>query len=152
MNGYSSRDNSSKQSYLIVHSFKQTYTFDICFILSYPFQVMMYFNVKDRDRDGRISYDEFCGRETLNERAFKAMDLNSDGFVSKAEMLQASLKGSRRLSAADVEACFKEFDKDKDDKLNYDEFCLMMNINRRKSEDDGGEEQEDEEAEDEDRK
>lgn len=37
----------------------------------FHFQVMMYFNVKDRDRDGKISYDEFVGRETMNERAFK---------------------------------------------------------------------------------
>ena len=26
-----------------------------------------------------------------------------------------------------MEACFREFDKDRDSKLNYDEFCLMMN-------------------------
>ena len=35
-----------------------------------------------------------------------------------------------RLSAADVEACFKEFDKDKDNRLNYGEFCVMMNTRK----------------------
>ncbi len=34
---------------------------------------------------------------------------------------------NHRLSAADVEACFREFDRDKDKKLSYDEFCVMMN-------------------------
>ncbi len=60
------------------------------------FQVLLFFNSKDRDRDGRISYEEFCDRETVNERAFKAMDLNRDGFITKAEMLKASNRGSRR--------------------------------------------------------
>ena len=57
---------------------------------------MLYFNSKDRDRDGRISYEEFCDRETVNERAFKAMDLNNDGFVTKNEMLKASNRGAKR--------------------------------------------------------
>ena len=59
-------------------------------------QVEGFFNIKDRDRDGRISFEEFCDRETVNERAFKAMDLNNDGFVTKTEMLKASNRGSRR--------------------------------------------------------
>lgn len=91
---------------------------------------MLFFNSKDRDRDGRISYEEFCDRETVNERAFKAMDINSDGYITKTEMLKASNRGSRRLSAADIDACFREFDKDKDNRLSYDEFCLMMNTRR----------------------
>ncbi len=60
------------------------------------FQVILFFNSKDRDRDGRISYEEFCDRETMNERAFRAMDLNADGYVTKTEMLKASNRGSRR--------------------------------------------------------
>eukprot|EP00095_Tigriopus_kingsejongensis_P007265 maker-scaffold144_size312663-snap-gene-0.7 protein:Tk07265 transcript:maker-scaffold144_size312663-snap-gene-0.7-mRNA-1 annotation:"Calmodulin" len=93
-------------------------------------EVMMFFNSKDRDRDGRISYEEFCDKETVNERAFKAMDINNDGFVSKAEMLKASNRSTRRLSADDIEACFREFDKDRDKKLSYEEFCDMMNTRR----------------------
>ena len=57
---------------------------------------MIYFNSKDRDRDGRISFDEFCDRETVAERAFRAMDVNGDGYISRAEMLQASSRGARR--------------------------------------------------------
>ena len=63
---------------------------------SHHLQAMIYFNSKDRDRDGRISFDEFCDRETVAERAFRAMDTNGDGYVSKAEMLQASSRGARR--------------------------------------------------------
>ena len=57
---------------------------------------MLFFNSKDRDRDGLISYEEFCDRETVNERAFRAMDVNRDGLISKAEMLKASNRGGRR--------------------------------------------------------
>ena len=60
------------------------------------FQAMIYFKSKDRDRDGRISFDEFCDRETVSERAFRAMDTNGDGYISKSEMLQASTRGARR--------------------------------------------------------
>ena len=42
-----------------------------CDVILYPLQVMMFFNSKDKDRDGKISYDEFCDRETITERAFK---------------------------------------------------------------------------------
>ena len=62
---------------------------------------MIYFNSKDRDRDGRISFDEFCDRETVAERAFRAMDTNGDGYISKSEMLQASTRGSRRKVHSD---------------------------------------------------
>jgi calcium-dependent protein kinase len=93
-------------------------------------EAMLFFNSKDRDRDGRISYEEFCDRETVSERAFKAMDVNGDGFVSKSEMLKASNRGARRLSAADVDACFREYDRDGDNRLNYDEFCVMMNAKK----------------------
>lgn len=35
-----------------------------------------------------------------------------------------------RLSSADVEACFREFDRDLDNRLSYDEFCVMMNTRK----------------------
>ena len=59
-------------------------------------QVTLFFNSKDRDRDGKISFEEFCDRETVTERAFKAMDVNGDGYISKTEMLRASNRGTRR--------------------------------------------------------
>ena len=35
-----------------------------------------------------------------------------------------------RLSASDVEACFREYDRDRDNRLNFEEFCVMMNAKR----------------------
>jgi hypothetical protein len=31
-------------------------------------------NVQDKDKDGRISYDEFCDRKTLTEKAFEVIN------------------------------------------------------------------------------
>ena len=56
----------------------------------------MYFNSKDRDRDGQISFDEFCDRETINERSFRAFDQDDDGFITKEDMLTAFKMGTRR--------------------------------------------------------
>ena len=64
--------------------------FQTFFPTPFPSQIRDFFRNKDRDLDGRISYSEFCGVETLNEKAFKALDLNKDGYVEKREILQAS--------------------------------------------------------------
>ena len=93
---------------------------------------------QDKDRDGKISYDEFCDRKTKTEIAFEvkiktqnkqfipislstlhlclfeqALDINSDGFISKNEMVSASIRTGRRMSKTEVEAAFKEYDKNK---------------------------------------
>ena len=62
-------------------------------------QVKMYFNSKDRDRDGLISFDEFCDRETINERSFRAIDQDEDGYITKEDMLIAFTMGSRRFES-----------------------------------------------------
>ena len=51
---------------------------------------MMIFNQRDRDQDGKMSFEEFSGQKTRSELAFEAIDKNGDGYVSRKE---------RRLSA-----------------------------------------------------
>ena len=41
------------------------------------------FKEKDRDFDGTMSYEEFTGHDTKTELAFRAIDKNEDGYVSK---------------------------------------------------------------------
>merc|ERR1719351_712445 len=89
-------------------------------------EVALYFATKDKDRDGLISYDEFCDKKTKTEIAFEALDTNSDGYISKTEVVTASIRSGRRLSKVEVEAAFKEYDKNKDNKLSYNEFCSMI--------------------------
>ena len=46
-------------------------------------EVDHFFDTKDRDFDGRLSFAEIMGEETPIEKLFKMMDKNGDGFVSK---------------------------------------------------------------------
>ena len=41
------------------------------------------FAEKDRDFDGKLSFEEFAGQQTKLERAFKAMDKDGDGYITK---------------------------------------------------------------------
>ena len=41
------------------------------------------FESKDRDSDGRLSFEEFMGEESRAERLFKLMDKDGDGYVTK---------------------------------------------------------------------
>ena len=36
--------------------------------------------LQDRDRDGRISYAEFCGKKTINEKAFEVPPFHQMAF------------------------------------------------------------------------
>ena len=46
---------------------------------------MAMFDERDKDHDGLLSFEEFSGQETKMERAFKSMDKDGDGFITKAE-------------------------------------------------------------------
>eukprot|EP00090_Calanus_glacialis_P032614 TRINITY_DN54044_c0_g1_i1.p1 TRINITY_DN54044_c0_g1~~TRINITY_DN54044_c0_g1_i1.p1 ORF type:complete len:167 (+),score=62.98 TRINITY_DN54044_c0_g1_i1:68-502(+) len=81
------------------------------------------FEEHDKDLDGKLSWDEFCGEETKNEKAFKLMDINKNGKVSKEEFRQFC----QALSTKQVAAAFKKFDISGDDELDYEEFCQLMN-------------------------
>ena len=41
------------------------------------------FESKDKDLDGRLSFEEFMGEQSRAERLFKLMDRDGDGFVTK---------------------------------------------------------------------
>jgi len=80
------------------------------------------FNSKDKDLDGRLSFEEFMGEQSRAERLFKLMDKDGDGFVTKNEF-----KGvCTNLNKGQVEAAFKKFDQTGNEKLNFKEFRDMM--------------------------
>ena len=41
------------------------------------------FNERDKDLNGKLSWEEFCGEKTKNEKAFSLMDIDKSGKVSK---------------------------------------------------------------------
>ena len=87
------------------------------------------FREKDKDFDGRMSYEEFVGHETRFELAFKALDTNGDGFVSRSEFK----KICPNMTKEQMDAAFAKFDKDKTGRINYTEFCSMLNKNQQQT-------------------
>jgi len=81
------------------------------------------FTELDKDFDGKLSWKEFIGEETSIEIAFKLFDENKDGSISKGEFK----KFCHRLTKDQVNAAFAKFDASGDGKLDYREFCDLMN-------------------------
>ena len=52
----------------------------------WPFrkEMTIMFTQRDRDHDGLLSFEEFAGQETKLEKAFKAIDKDGDGYLTKA--------------------------------------------------------------------
>ncbi len=48
-------------------------------------EVLDVFRSRDRDQDGKMSFEEFCGHKSRYELAFEAIDRNGDGVVSRNE-------------------------------------------------------------------
>eukprot|EP00092_Neocalanus_flemingeri_P103330 GFUD01132229.1.p1 GENE.GFUD01132229.1~~GFUD01132229.1.p1 ORF type:complete len:161 (+),score=67.25 GFUD01132229.1:167-649(+) len=80
------------------------------------------FESKDKDLDGRLSFEEFMGEQSRAERLFKLMDKDGDGFVTKNEFKEVC----KNLNREQVEAAFKKFDQTGNEKLNFREFRDMM--------------------------
>merc|ERR1712025_276382 len=92
-------------------------------------EVEEFFSSMDRDFDGRLSFEEFMGEESTIEKLFKNMDKNGDGVVTKQEFMTIC----KNLTDEQVNMAFSKFDASGDDKLDYREFCDM--INKRNEED-----------------
>ena len=45
--------------------------------------VVAMFKEKDKDHNGKLSWEEFCGEKTPTEKAFGVMDVDNNGKVSK---------------------------------------------------------------------
>ena len=98
----------------------------------------------DRDFDGQLSFAEFMGEESTIEKLFKNMDKDRDGLVTKQmgqiitdtwyvsceHWLQEFLAICTTLTEEEVKIAFQKFDTSGDDKLDYREFCEMINNNR----------------------
>jgi len=99
--------------------------------------VVEIFRERDRDLSGTMSFEEFCGHETRNELAFKAIDKNGDGYISKKEFRRIC----PNMSEEEIVRAFDKFDKDKTGRINYREYCEMLNkrLDRSKRADSGGE-------------
>jgi len=84
-----------------------------------------YFKKGDRNKNiPKINNDN------RHEVAFKALDSNNDGFISKAEFA----KLMKNMSMDQVGVVMGKFDNDSDGLLDIDEFKSLMNKNQKKKE------------------
>merc|ERR1711953_1642558 len=71
-----------------------------------------------RNRTGKMRIEEFLNMPILSEEAFNALDRNKDGFITKGELKLAN----KEATMADVMQVIKDYDFDKDGKLNMAEY------------------------------
>jgi len=69
-------------------------------------EVLAIFRDRDRDLDGKMSFEEFCGHKSRYELAFEAIDKNGDSFVSRSEFKRIC----PNLTAEQTQAAFAKFD------------------------------------------
>ncbi|KAI9517550.1 hypothetical protein NQZ68_004770 [Dissostichus eleginoides] len=85
-------------------------------------------------RTSKLNFDEFFEilksekktEETELMRAFKKMDVNSDGFISHSELEKALTTRGEKMTTEEVNAIFSMADINKDGKLDYAEFCRLL--------------------------
>merc|ERR1719295_969653 len=101
------------------------------------------FKLGDTNGDGEIDIDEFIGvmcpsatavvfkiSQAFNGKdgaaaAFRQIDINGDGLISKQEMSSAAVGGSK-LSKTEVDAIFKLGDTNGDGEIDMEEFLAVM--------------------------
>ncbi|KAI4311999.1 hypothetical protein MLD38_036858 [Melastoma candidum] len=97
-------------------------------------EVQQLMDAADVDGNGTIDYIEFISatmhlhkleRDEHLYSAFQYFDKDGSGYITKDE-LEAAMKEHGIGDEADIKEIIAEVDKDKDGRIDYDEFCTMM--------------------------
>ncbi|XP_023320776.1 calmodulin [Eurytemora carolleeae] len=74
-------------------------------------------------KDGKIKIRDFLYLDVTSEAAFRAMDRNKDGFITKGELKLAK----KKMSMKEVDQVIQDYDLDQDGKLSYEEYLAGTN-------------------------
>lgn len=94
----------------------------------------------DKDRNGKVCFDEFLTLMVTHQKspeeqrrdlakAFRMFDKNKDGHISATELMTIITgfgKGDDKFSTKEAMEMISEVDKDKDGRININEFILLM--------------------------
>ena len=70
------------------------------------------------NKEGAIKIEDFLHKDIHSDYAFKVLDKNNDGYISKGELKLAK----KNVTIGEIDKCIKENDSDKDGRLNETEF------------------------------
>eukprot|EP01135_Chromosphaera_perkinsii_P003658 Nk52_evm37s250 gene=Nk52_evmTU37s250 len=83
---------------------------------------------------GKLNFTLFCrameeiSPHTTDQlmKAFRAIDLDGNGYLTEDELMKVLTKNGEAMSPAEVKSIMKEADRNGDGVLDYEEFCSMM--------------------------
>jgi len=91
----------------------------------------------DSTKKGTINFNDFVNMMARRKRdpddeddvqqAFRLFDQDKDGFISPAELRAVLASLGEKVSDSELADIIRDADKDKDGKLNFQEFVGMMN-------------------------
>ena len=94
----------------------------------------------DDDGSGEIEFEEFCEMmaRKMNEcdveeelkQAFDMFDTDGNGFVTKDELKIVMEKLGEKLSSVEIDEMISEADTDNDGQVNWEEFRVMMTVDK----------------------
>ncbi|PVD29932.1 hypothetical protein C0Q70_09191 [Pomacea canaliculata] len=83
----------------------------------------------DSDKDQKVSFEEFvAGVKKIIEfvenarEFFKQMDTSGDGYLDKKELRELLNRCGQKLPEEDLNKILQEADKNRDNKISFDEF------------------------------
>uniref|UniRef100_A0A8R1XVH7 EF-hand domain-containing protein n=1 Tax=Onchocerca volvulus TaxID=6282 RepID=A0A8R1XVH7_ONCVO len=94
------------------------------------------FSAADTDQDGNIDFDEFLSIAYANplslslKAIFDELDGDGDGCITRSELRTAFQRMGHTLTDGDIKAIYNQIDINRDGKINFNEFCQMMNRKR----------------------
>lgn len=87
-------------------------------------------------QNGKINYSEFLAA-TISAKAvvtnemlwalFKHFDTDNSGYITPENIVEAFGKSGREVSQSDIEHILEQHDIEKNGKINFEEFKIMMN-------------------------
>ncbi|XP_056021983.1 calmodulin-alpha-like [Ostrea edulis] len=91
----------------------------------------------DKDGNKKIDFEEFLKFAKKTHRdpeeikcslteAFKTLDTNGDGFITREELKSVMTKMGERLSEEEAEEMIRKADQNEDGKINYEEYVAVM--------------------------
>ncbi|CDW58175.1 EF-hand 7 domain containing protein [Trichuris trichiura] len=91
-----------------------------------PDELRAMFKAADLNRDGKISFEEFCEIAKANplsmslKTVFCDMDRDGDGYITREEMFESLKRMGHSISNDELNAIYRTVDLDKNSKIDFD--------------------------------